>query len=109
MKQLTVEQHRELSAHLHAADHHLLKVLRLMCPGDGTSKAPIALIDEIEELRETLGAATSSSRQSKGSITSQCEAVLFAEHAGQTLEIYGGYAECVTLPASQISASEAGQ
>ena len=105
---LTIEQHREIAAHLHAADHHLLKSLKLMAPGDGTARAPIALIDAIEALRDELGAASSVSRQTIGSITHQCEAILFAEHSGQTFEIYGGYSECVTLPASQIEASEAG-
>ena len=95
---LTTEQHAEIAKHLHAADHHLMKVLNIMCPGTGTANVPIDIVKDIEELRDRLGGATSPSRQSIGSILERCQNVLFSEWPRSTADIYhGSYGDCVTL------------
>jgi hypothetical protein len=100
---LTTEEHAEIAKHLHAADHHLMKVLNIMCPGTGTANVPIDIVDGIEKLRGALGAATSPSRHSIGSILDRCENALFSEWPGSTLDIYRGhpYGDCITVALEQ--------
>jgi hypothetical protein len=89
---LTVEQHAEIAKHLHAADHHLLKALEIM-----KARIPVDIVNEIENVRDALGAATAS-RITEGSILERCQDVLLSEWPGSGLETYhGSYGECVTL------------
>jgi hypothetical protein len=107
---LTTEQHAEIAKHLHAADHHLMRVLNIMCPGTGSANVPIEIVDDIEEVREALGAATSASRQSIGSILDRCENVLFSEWPDSTFDVYhGSYGDCVTLALEQPYRPPAGE
>jgi hypothetical protein len=96
---LTPDQHAQIALHLHAADHHLLKALQVMVnPMRGEAYMPMEIIERIEEVRETLGAATSFSRDSIGSISHRCETVLFNDHPDSTFETYrGSYALCATF------------
>jgi hypothetical protein len=95
---LTPEQHAQIALHLHAADRHLLKALQVMVnPMRGEAYMPIEIVERIEEVRETVGAATSFSRHSIGSISHRCEEVLFNDWPGSTFETYrGSYAMCAT-------------
>jgi hypothetical protein len=42
------DQHAEVAKHLHAADHHLLKVLKIMSGESGHAKVPVDIITDIE-------------------------------------------------------------
>jgi hypothetical protein len=97
---LTVEEHAEIAKHLHAADHHLLDALHIMCNYNGTKNVPGDIISEIEKVRDEIGAASSASRHAKGDIVHQCQDVLFNDWPGSTLDTYyGSYAECETSSA----------
>lgn len=95
---LTREQHADIAKHLHAADHHLLKVLNIMSVEHGHANVPIDIIRDIEALRDDLGATSGGSRNTAGSVLGRCQIVLLTEWPEATLDIYhGSYGDCVTL------------
>ena len=95
---LTIEEHRMITQHLHAVDRHLQKVVEMMVPGDGTTKAPIELIETVEELRDRIGGASSPSRHSINDLVDRFQTLLFSEWQGATFDVYyGSDADCVML------------
>ena len=95
---LTIEDHRMIAQHLHAADRHLQKVVEIMVPGNGTTKAPIELIQTVEDLRDRIGGASSPSRHSINDLVDRFQKLLFREWQGSTFDVYyGSHADCVML------------
>ena len=95
---LTKEQHAEIAKHLHAADHHLLKVLDVLYNRNGTTNVPADIVVDIEKVRDAVGATSSASPNSEISILSRCEKVLVCDWPNRTFDTYhGSYADCATL------------
>jgi hypothetical protein len=95
---LTIEEHREIAKHCHAIDHHLDRMLMISAGQGSHAKVPIDLIESIEAMKEEIGASSSPSGQSCGSLMDRFEESMMTEWPEATLEIYhGDYADCVTL------------
>jgi hypothetical protein len=98
MMKLTTEQHVEIAKHLYAADHHLLKVCDVLCNRNVTPSVPSSIVDDIEKVRDALGATPSASRNSQTSILGKCENVLASDWPNRTFDTYrGSYGDCVML------------
>lgn len=93
LRKLTVDEHREIAMHLHAADHHLYKALNLMIDNRWLL-VPKEIVDSIEEVRDRLGAGSSTSRRSHGDVVHRCANVLIAERPHSDSDVYYAYADC---------------
>jgi hypothetical protein len=95
---LTIEEHKEIAMHLHAVDHHLMKVARILGWGTGDVRVPDKIFTRLQDVGEEIGAGTSPSGHSTGSILGRLNDVLIEECPDATLEVYyGSYADCTTL------------
>lgn len=96
-EKLSVEEHRIVGMHFHAIDHHINKLCRLLGAGTGHTRVPRELFDRLVEIKRILGAGSSFSEHTLGSIADSFESLMLAEHPGSSLEVYNGdYADCVT-------------
>jgi hypothetical protein len=96
MMKLTTEEHAQIAEHLHAVDHHLLKVLNILRNRNGTANVPIDIVNDIENIRDAIGATPAP--PADNSILAKCQGVLFSDWPDPTLDTYhGSYADCATL------------
>jgi hypothetical protein len=93
LRKLTIEEHRQIAMHLHAADHHLMKVINLMSDNPWLL-VPTKIVYDIEEVRDRLGAASSPSRHTQGDIVHRCAEVFMAERPDSDDVYYSNYADC---------------
>jgi hypothetical protein len=103
LRMLTVDQHADIAMHLHAADHHMMKAIHIICASQPNAQTR-KIVKELEKVRDWLGAASSASRHSANDTIAKCEKILLREHpeaAPQDI-YYGMYADCAATLALEV-------
>jgi hypothetical protein len=73
---LATEQHAEIANTFMPPIITCLKVLDVLCNENVTADVPNDIVDDIEKVRDALGATPSASRNSDSSILSRCKTSL---------------------------------